>query len=81
MIILFKFDSFDFFTGNGVDYISGPYWVVFSPGVTRVPFVVMISDDYVPERKEYFRLYIKKYSLPSGVTLGRRSRAIVIIVN
>jgi len=64
-----------------VDYVSGPYWVVFPPGVTTVSFNVSIIDDYVLERKEFFQLIIKKYSLPREVTLGKYSRAIVIIVD
>jgi len=64
-----------------VDYVSGPYWIVFPSGVTRVSFNVSIIDDYVLERKEFFQLIIKRYSLPRGVTLGKYSRAIVIIVD
>ena len=64
-----------------MDYQSGPYQVVFPPGVTVVTFHVPITVDDVSERKENFRLVIRKNSLPSGITIGESLKATVVILD
>jgi len=66
-------------TGNGVDYTSGPYQVVFPSGVTRSSFNITINTDGVLEGKENFRLSIKKDSLPTGIYLGDFGKSMVTI--
>ena len=68
-------------TGNGVDYTSGPYKVVFPPGVTRVPFNILVNTDDILEDTESFQLLIKKNSLPTGISLGEYGIATVTIYN
>jgi len=66
-------------TGNGVDYTSGTYRVVFPPGVTTVPFNIPINRDSVLEGQESFRLLIKKDALPTGIYLSKYEKATVTI--
>ena len=66
-------------TGRGVDYSSGPYVVTFSAGVTRVSFVVVISNDNVLEGDEKFHLVIDPSPLPTGVTVSNPAQAAVTI--
>ncbi|XP_065913825.1 sodium/calcium exchanger 2-like [Dysidea avara] len=68
-------------TGNNVDYKSGPYKVVLHHGNTTAVLDIPIVDDRVPERKERFRLVIRKNSLPSSVMLGNNAKATVAIVD
>ena len=55
-------------TGGGVDYKSGPYFITFPAGVTRVSFVVVITNDNMLEGDEMFSLTID----PSTVFPRRR---------
>ena len=55
--------------------------VIFPPGVTRVPFDVLINNDDESEHKEHIILIIKKNSLLSGITFGRNRRATVTITD
>ena len=64
-----------------MDYQSGPYRVVFPPGVTVVTFHVPITVDDVSEHKEAFRLIIRKNSLPFGIKIGERHNATVVILD
>ena len=50
-------------TGGGVDYKSGPYFITFSAGVTRVSFVVVITNDNVLEGDEKFSLSIDRRTI------------------
>ena len=60
-----------------VDYVLGPYNVVFTPRDKRVPLIVPLLDDNVFEGNETFTLII----LPSeSISIGT-SRAIVTIVD
>ncbi|XP_065913829.1 FRAS1-related extracellular matrix protein 2-like isoform X2 [Dysidea avara] len=67
--------------GKGVDYTSGPYQVVFPPGVTRAPFNILINTDDILEGTESFQLIIKKSSLPTGIYLGEYGKCTVTIYN
>lgn len=61
---------------GGDDYISGPYAVKFSAGVTEVSFNISITDDYTVEGNENFTLSI----VSSILRVGEPSQAIVTIV-
>ena len=50
-------------TGGGVDYKSGPYFITFPAGVTRVSFVVVITNDNVLEGDEKFSLSIDRRTM------------------
>ena len=65
-------------TGN-TDYNSEPYTVIFSPGVIRYQFDVLIVDDNILENDETFRLSINASSLIRGVTVGSVDQATVNI--
>ena len=61
---------------GGDDYISGPYAVKFSAGVTVVSFNISIIDDYTVEVNENFTLSI----VPSILRVGKPSQAVVTII-
>ena len=69
------------FTGEGIDYDSGPYAVTFPALVTSVPFKVSLNDDDILEENETFILTINQSSLPSGVTVSNPSVTTVNIVD
>ena len=81
LITLVRYNVMFFFAGNNVDYKSGPYKVVLHHGNTTAVLDIPIVDDRVPERKERFRLVIRKNSLPSSVMLGNNAKATVAIVD
>ena len=62
-----------------MDYSSGPYDVTFPAGVTRVSFVIVITNDNVLEGNEKFNLIIDPSSLPTGVTVSNPAQATVTI--
>ena len=66
-------------TGGGVDYASGPYIVTFHAGLTRVSFVVVVTNDNVLEGDEKFSLIIDPSSLPTGVTVSNPAQTTVTI--
>ena len=68
-------------TGGGIDYVSGPYTVIFSAGQTYTVFNVTVTDDNHYEDNENFVLSINSYSLLSHVTPGNSSQATVTIVD
>ena len=47
----------------------------------RVAFNVLIADDKILEKHENFILAIDQSSLPSGVAVGNRNQARVIIMD
>ena len=65
----------------GVDYVSGPYTVKFSAGMTEVLFNVTIMDDNILESNETFQLSITSSSLPNRVTVNNLSVVNVTIVD
>ena len=69
------------YIGRGIDYVSGPYIVIFPIGVTRALFSVPIIDDDEYEANEYFILTIDPSSLPSNVTIGNPGQVIVTILH
>ena len=66
-------------TGN--DYGSGPYTVMFTPGMTTAYFVVSITNDNLIEGNETFTLTLDPLLLPSDVIVGDPAEAIVTIVD
>ena len=58
------------YVGEGVDYFSGPYMVMFEVGMTNGSFNVSIRDDNILESNEMFNLSIDASSLPSGISVG-----------
>ena len=58
------------YVGGGVDYISGPYTVLFNPGETTLSFNIPISNDNIQENDETFQLRINAFTLPNNVTVG-----------
>ena len=66
-----------------MDYVSGPYTVTFSAGMTSVPFNIPINNDNVFEGDENFMLTIDPNSLPNdvSVTVGSPDQATVTIVD
>ena len=66
---------------ENTDYYSGPYTVIFSPGVIRYQFNVLIIDDNVLENDKSFRLSINVSSLIRGITVGSVDQAIVNILD
>ena len=55
--------------------------VTFSPRQIRTPVNILILDDEIVEKDEYFNLTIDPSSLPSDVSLGDSSQAVVTIVD
>ena len=68
-----------FYTGGGVDYSSGPYYVTIPAGQISVPFDVPINDDNVFEENEEFLLTIDQSSSLNGVIIGSPNVAVVNI--
>ena len=64
-----------------MDYISGPYIVTFSAGMTRVPFNIPINNDEIYEINENFTLTIDPSTLPTDVSVGSPGEATVTIVD
>ena len=72
---------YDWYVTGGEDYESGPYPVVFTANVTRVPFNISITNDTMFEENENFTLAINSSSLPTGFSAGDPYRATVTIVD
>ena len=67
-------------TGQDEDYTSGPYYVIFTPGMTTASLSIPINDDNVFEEIEVFRLdIIESTSLRNDVTLGSPRSAVIAI--
>ena len=64
---------------GGADFSSGPYIVIFLPGMTRTQFDVLIMDDNILEYDETFELRINASSLPNRVSVGSVQQATVNI--
>ena len=67
---------------GGVDYVSGPYPVTFTAGVTKVSLDVDIINDIVLEGDEVFQLSIDSITPPNHrVTVNNPSVVNVTIVD
>ena len=79
--VLVDYFKWNVIIGNGVDYDSGPYNIVFPRGATNVPFNIPITNDDDFEATESFKILIKDDSLPAGIKLGEYNEATVTIYN
>ncbi|XP_065915710.1 extracellular matrix protein 3-like [Dysidea avara] len=66
---------------GGDDYISGPYNVTFSAGITTTVLDVPINNDSICEPSETFIITINTSSLPNRVISGDPGQATVIILD
>ena len=74
VLLMFKF------TGDGVDYSSGPYSITFTAGDVRRTFSILIRNEREKENNENFTLTIDLNSLqPCEVTVGSPSQSTVNI--
>ena len=62
-----------------MDYVSGPYTVMFLAGVTNTSFNITINDDMISEGNESFTPTIDPSSLPTGGTVVNPGQATVTI--
>ena len=69
------------FTGGGVDYISGPYTVTFHAGVTTALCNISITDDNLFENNEDIQIKINSSSLPDRVSVSNSGQATITIVD
>ena len=67
------------YVGGGADYNSGPYFVQFNAGVTKVSFNVSITNDNILEGNETFNLLINASSLPTRISVGDPGQSTVNI--
>jgi len=70
-----------FLIGANEDYSSGPYYVVFTAGMTEAVFNVSINDNEILEEAETFNMIINSSSLPNNVTIGELGEAVVTILD
>ena len=68
-------------TGEGVDYVSGPYYVTFPAGIKLASFNVPIINDIVMENDENFNLTIDGSLLPRGFNIINHATCTVTIVD
>ena len=69
------------YLGKDEDYVSGPYFVKLTAGMTHFPFEVSIVDDDKWEENENFFLTIDESSLPCNVTVGNQHKSTVTILD
>jgi len=78
----FKWFVHSFFViGANKDYFSGPYYIVFTAGMTEAVFNITVNDDDILEGTETFNITINPSSLPNNVTIGGLDEAVVTIVD
>ena len=70
-----------YLTGEGNDYVSGPYIIKFSPGQTRVEFEVPIMNDNTVESNETFMFALNLKLLPAKIIPANPDRATVTIID
>ena len=66
---------------GGIDFITGPYFVVIPAGETNVKFSVTIKDDSTIETDETINLAINSNMLQNKITQANPGRAVVTIVD
>ena len=69
------------YLGGNEDYVSGPYFVKLTAGLTYFPFEVSIVDDDKWEENENFFLTIDESSLPCNVTVGNQHKSTINILD
>ena len=70
-----------FLIGYNEDYSSGPYYIVFTAGMTEAEFNISVNDDNILEETETFKIIINSSSLPNNVTIGGLDEAAVTILD
>ena len=70
-----------FVIGADEDYLSGPYYIVFTAGMTEAVFNITVNDNDILEETETFNVVINSSSLPSMVTIGELGEAVVTILD
>ena len=69
------------YLGGNEDYVSGPYFVKLTTGLTHFPFKVSIMDNDKWEENENFFLTIDNSSLPCNITVGNQHKSTVTILD
>jgi len=69
------------YTGDDVDYGSGPYTVTIPAGETSIQFDVVITDDNIVEGSEEFSLAIQSKSFPATVTRTNPGQMMITILD
>ena len=67
--------------GANEDYFSGPYYIVFSAGMTEAVFNISVNDNNILEETETFNIVINPSSLPNNVTIGELDEAVITILD
>jgi len=68
--------------GNGVDYVSGPYYILFPIGVVQGSFNLLIIDDNIVEEIETLNLIINASALHANVSTDNiTGQALVTILD
>jgi len=67
--------------GANKDYFGGPYYIVFTAGITEAVFNITLNDNDILEETETFNIVINSSSLPNGVTIGVLDQAVVTILD
>ena len=67
--------------GGDVDYMSGPYTVMFSAGETIASFDVSVINDNILESDEQFILIIDPSSLPRSIVVGIIDNSTITILD
>jgi len=70
-----------YFSGENVDYKSGPYNVTVLARNTTGFLSIMLNDDELLESTEEFNLTIDLSSFPVGIFPGNHIEALVVIVD
>ena len=72
---------FLFLIGANEDYFSGPYYIVFTAGMTEAVFNISVNDNDILEETETFNIVINSLLLPNNVTIGELDEAVVTILD
>ena len=80
-MLLLTCDIIIYVTGEGVDYVSGPYPVIFPAGQITAVLSIPIINDSKLEGNENFVVSIYTLSLPDRVFATNPDESTVIIVD
>ena len=69
------------FCGAENDYVTGPYSVTISAGMTNTPYDILVTNDNLLEDNETFFIFLNPASLPSDVMVGDINQATITIIN
>jgi len=68
-------------TGKDGDYSIRSHIIRFPAGITRMPFIIQITNDNIFEDNEYFNLTINSSSLPSDVNVKDPYHVTITIID